>query len=144
VYIEDAFTRAAVEWALTGAAEWLADEECRGVLAEFRDEQDNPVADGLDARGVDARNYLALILFRDGSGTTACADELTFAVTTVAARVVYVCGRRFERVWRASAARAQAIVIHEMLHTLGLGENPPQSDVITARVLIRCDPSKRR
>jgi hypothetical protein len=34
--------------------------------------------------------------------------------------------------------KAQAIVIHEALHTLGLGENPPSSAEITARVLASC------
>jgi hypothetical protein len=29
------------------------------------------------------------------------------------------------------------IVIHEFLHTLGLGENPPTSAAITAQVLAR-------
>jgi hypothetical protein len=30
------------------------------------------------------------------------------------------------------------MVIHEMLHTLGLGENPPSTFEITARVRDRC------
>ena len=29
-------------------------------------------------------------------------------------------------------------IIHEMLHSLGLGENPPESVAITAQVLKRC------
>ena len=33
---------------------------------------------------------------------------------------------------------AEAMVIHEMLHTLGLGENPPTTFEITDRVLSRC------
>jgi hypothetical protein len=32
----------------------------------------------------------------------------------------------------------EIIVIHEFLHTLGLGENPPTSQAITQRVAIRC------
>jgi hypothetical protein len=32
----------------------------------------------------------------------------------------------------------QMVVIHEVLHTLGLGENPPSSDQITRRVDLRC------
>ena len=32
----------------------------------------------------------------------------------------------------------EALVIHEMMHTLGLGENPPSSLEINARVLKRC------
>jgi hypothetical protein len=35
-------------------------------------------------------------------------------------------------------AVAEATVIHEALHTLGLGENPPTSREITAGVLKRC------
>jgi hypothetical protein len=30
------------------------------------------------------------------------------------------------------------LIIHEMLHTLGLGENPPSSREITQRVTERC------
>jgi hypothetical protein len=33
---------------------------------------------------------------------------------------------------------AEAMVIHEMLHTLGLGENPPSTFEITERVRQRC------
>jgi hypothetical protein len=33
---------------------------------------------------------------------------------------------------------AAVIVIHEALHTLGLPENPPTSEEITARVRERC------
>ena len=104
VYIEDAFTHDAVEWALSGAARWLADDRCRSVLSEFRDERDRPLASRLDTYGVDAPTYLTLLLFRDGSGAKACADEMTFAVTTPGGRAVFVCGRRFARVWRESAA----------------------------------------
>ena len=53
VYIEDAFTRGAVEWALTGAAQWLANERCRGVLSEFRDTHGRPLTERLEAHGVD-------------------------------------------------------------------------------------------
>ncbi len=139
VHIEDAFTRGAVEWALTGASLWLATERCRGVFSEFRYTQGRPLTERLETFGVDAQTYLTFLLFRDGSGTAPCADDMTFAVTTPRGRVVFVCGRRLERVWRASATRAQAVVIHEMLHSLGLGENPPASHEITERVLTLCD-----
>ena len=32
----------------------------------------------------------------------------------------------------------EAVIIHETLHSLGLGENPPTSDEITWRVFSRC------
>jgi hypothetical protein len=37
-----------------------------------------------------------------------------------------------------NSRNAEAIVIHEWLHSLGLGENPPSSDYITTRVRARC------
>jgi hypothetical protein len=42
--------------------------------------------------------------------------------------------------WLANTERdrAEAVVIHEVLHTLGLDENPPSSDQITTRVERRC------
>jgi hypothetical protein len=30
------------------------------------------------------------------------------------------------------------MIIHEMMHTLGLGENPPTTFEITERVMARC------
>jgi hypothetical protein len=30
------------------------------------------------------------------------------------------------------------MIIHEILHSLGLGENPPSSDEITKQVAARC------
>ena len=144
MHIEDAFTRGAVEWSLTGAAQWLATERCRGVLSEFRDTHGRPLTERLEAHGVDVQTYLTFLLFRDGAGSAPCADELTFAVTTPRGRVVFVCGRRFERAWRASAAHAQAVVIHEMLHTLGLGENPPTSRAVTERILTLCDTTDKK
>ena len=38
----------------------------------------------------------------------------------------------------ASGSEAEAMVINEMLHTLGLGENPPSTFEITDRVRDRC------
>jgi hypothetical protein len=57
---------------------------------------------------------------------------------------VFVCPA--EREARSRLARlefqggslAEAMVIHEMLHTLGLGENPPTPFEITERIRARC------
>ena len=58
---------------------------------------------------------------------------------------VFVCpdgaGRinsRLSRVEFQSGSLAEAMVIHEMLHTLGLGENPPTTFEITERIRERC------
>ena len=52
--------------------------------------------------------------------------------------MVFVCGDQFVRGWRVDRWHAEVVVIHEALHTLGLGENPPSSRDITARVRERC------
>jgi len=121
----------------------LTDERCLGLLSEFHDEADRPLVERLEALGLDTQSYLELILFRDGSGSPQCAGDLTFAVTTPRGRVIFVCGRRFERLWRRDASAAYAVIIHEVLHTLGLGENPPPGEAITLRVLALCDPRRR-
>jgi hypothetical protein len=45
---------------------------------------------------------------------------------------------RLSRMEFESGSLAEAMVIHEMLHTLGLGENPPSTFEITDRVRARC------
>jgi hypothetical protein len=45
---------------------------------------------------------------------------------------------RLAEVQLRTPAFAESIVIHEMLHTLGLGENPPTSLEITRQVQLRC------
>jgi hypothetical protein len=49
-----------------------------------------------------------------------------------------VCGRDFERAWKRNPREVQATIIHEMLHSLGLGENPPAPRDITDRVQQLC------
>jgi hypothetical protein len=53
-------------------------------------------------------------------------------------RVVTICGREFAKEWRERPHIAYATIIHEALHTLGLGENPPTAQVITQQVLRKC------
>jgi hypothetical protein len=45
---------------------------------------------------------------------------------------------RFAKVQIENPSLSEFMVIHEMLHTLGLGENPPSSFEITEQVRRRC------
>ena len=67
----------------------------------------------------------------------ACGTS-SLAITKVGSRAVFVCGRRFVRQGTRYSRYAEAVIIHELLHSLGLGENPSSSDHITERVLARC------
>ena len=128
----------ALRWAVVGAHQRLAQPACRGLFAEFLDASGHTLQDNLDALDETGGTYLALVLFADGSGRPSCEALGAYAFTTPGSRVVYICGRRFRELAERSPARAEAIVIHEVLHTLGLGENPPGSSEVTTRVLVRC------
>ena len=127
-----------LHWAVVGARQRLEQPACRGLFAEFSDASGRTLQEKLDAIGETGDTYLALILFADGTGRPRCKGRGVFAFTTPGSRVVYICGRQLKDLAERSPVRAQAIVIHEVLHTLGLGENPPSSTEITARVLARC------
>jgi hypothetical protein len=129
---------AAVERALAGAARRLDDPGCRQIFSEFRDGAGAPLQTRLDALGVSGKDYLSLVHFADGSTRRTCHRGGVAALTAPGSRVVYVCGRLFQEVAARSAARAEIVVLHEALHTLGLGENPPDSLTITRRVGERC------
>jgi hypothetical protein len=58
--------------------------------------------------------------------------------TQPGSRVVAFCGAAFAETERRNARLAEALVIHETFHSLGLGENPPSSHEITTRVLGSC------
>jgi len=128
----------ALHWAVVGARRRLEQPACRGLFAEFSDASGRTLQENLDAIGETGAPYPALILFADGTGRPRCREREVFAFTTPGSRVVHICGRQLKDLADRSPVRAQAIVIHEVLHTLGLGENPPSSTEITARVLARC------
>jgi hypothetical protein len=128
-----------LRWALDGAARRLESPRCQAVFAEFQDERGRPLLERLADLGVSGTSYLEWVIFYDGTGKGTCVREGVLAFTGQGHRVVYVCRERFEREWRAGQARfTEAVLIHEMLHTLGLGENPPSSQEITRRVLSLC------
>jgi hypothetical protein len=129
----------AVRRALLSARRRLTDESCRRVLSDF----DSAVGGGslgavLESRGGTAEGHLDSLVFKDGSGREHCARPGILAFTSVGSAVVFVCPRAFVRVAERDPVLAEMVLIHEALHTLGLGENPPTSAAITARIEERC------
>ncbi|HKF42824.1 MAG TPA: hypothetical protein VKG01_06980 [Thermoanaerobaculia bacterium] len=128
-----------VQTALEFAKAKLSNASCQDVFLDFRNPSGDALASTLEALGETPATYLALIQFYDATGKSLCrADRL--AITVPGSRVVYLCGSAFRDLVRRAPGRAAAVLIHEELHSLGLGENPPSPDEITARVVDRCGP----
>ena len=128
----------ALRRAVMGARQRLARPECQKVFSEFKDASGRPLQENLDALEQTAASYLGLIVFADGARLRRCQDPNIFAMTDQGSRVVYVCGRQFAFVDGNNPSQTEAFLIHEELHSLGLGENPPSPKEITARVLAMC------
>ncbi len=138
VRIEDRFLAAEVRQSLAGASDWLREDACQVLLSQFKDQRGRPLHERLRDLEQDAPGYLGLLIFVEESPSVQCRKGETLAFTTPGSRVVYVCGERFQRVSRTAPWRGRGVLIHEALHTLGLGENPPSTQFITETVLYRC------
>jgi hypothetical protein len=123
--------------ALEGAARRLEAARCGQVLADFRRDDGRTLAEVLAGDGVTGPGHLDRLLFYSGDDHPHCRKDV-LAWTTPGSRVVYVCSARFREAYATKPAHVEAVILHEMLHTLGLGENPPTSAEITARVVAAC------
>jgi hypothetical protein len=138
LHIKDAHVRDAVSRALDGVAEKLDTPQCQLLLSEFADRQGRPLRDKLIELGLDLNNYLRALIFEDGERQRPCNEQGVLAFTTIGGRIIFVCGRTFARAWQRDAGEVRATLIHELLHSLGLGENPPGPRQITYRVKQLC------
>jgi hypothetical protein len=131
-------TRFAMTRLLDGAARRLIDPRCLGILDDFTNAENVPLRVALEGQGRSAAGAFGALRFVDDLDAATCATGSMLAFTQRGSRVVHVCSRRFVQRFVAEPAYAELIVIHEFLHSLGLGENPPTTDAITARVKARC------
>ena len=127
------------------AAARLDRAECARILTDFRDATGRTLGSNLESRGLSASGYLRRLSFLDGALLSACRKPNVAMTTSPGALTVFVCPAGegqitslLARVESESGSLAEAMVIHEMLHTLGLGENPPTTFEITERVRERC------
>lgn len=129
----------AVRRALHSVQRRLAGESCRLVLTDFASAQDGSSLERvLEKRGRTAEAHLGSLVFADGSGRPRCDRPGILAFTHVGGDTVFVCAGAFTRAAERDPAFAEIVLLHEALHTLGLGENPPTSQEITARITERC------
>jgi hypothetical protein len=133
----NAWDAAAVERARVGAVRRLGEPECQKLLWDFRDGRGRPLAESLKEWDMSASEYVGTLPFLDGSRQPLCRRPRVKLVAVPGAGRVWVCGSFAEYQLRQPRA-AETVLIHEALHTLGLGEDPPTSMEITQRVESRC------
>jgi hypothetical protein len=132
-----AFTERAVQRAVGVAVRKLARPGCATVYADF------PLPDGdtprsrLDSMGLGPEEFLETLVFVDGSRERVCQTGNAGLVTSPGTRLIRVCPRFVDFQLR-NPGMSGVLIIHESLHSLGLGENPPTSSEITQRVERRC------
>jgi hypothetical protein len=139
------FDAAAVELAKHRAAQRLRAPECVKLLTDFRDSEGRTLDRRLESWAMSAADYVQMIPFVDGSVRPICGRSSVALVSTPGMALVCVCpagagvlNSRGAKVQIENPSLSEFMVIHEMLHTLGLGENPPSSFEITEQVMRRC------
>ena len=124
--------------AVRGAQRRLADPGCQAVFSDFTESSGRRLQDVLDDRGETGQGHLRRLFFYDGAEAGGCKVPGALAFTEPGSHVVYVCNQWFREAFATNPSKVEAVIIHESLHSLGLGENPPSSHEITARVMERC------
>jgi hypothetical protein len=137
VLVRSKLAATALRAALVGAARRLAEPACATIFTDYADAFGRKLQENLDALGQTGPDYLQLLVFADGYGLARCMNPGILALTATGSRVIHVCPQ-FAETHLREPATAQAVLIHEALHSLGLRENPPSSREITARVFARC------
>jgi hypothetical protein len=132
-----------VRRAVQGAVRGLEAPSCNAVLADFRDGSGRALASRLRALDLSAQAYARLVLFYDGSNDAPCLRPRVYAFTSPGSRVVRACPA-LGALAVSRPDEAEAVVIHEVLHTLGLDQDLPSSADVTAAVERRCAPSLAR
>jgi len=138
IYIKDPYVRDAVGVALRGASEWLQAPKCQGLLTEFSDRRGRALTERLGELRMSLTEYVTALIVEDGETYRQCGEQGVLAFTVVGSRIIHVCGRAFARAAQRDAEEARATMVHELLHSLGLGENPPSPRYITYRVKELC------
>jgi hypothetical protein len=121
------------------AADRLSQPPCSQLLQEFHElATGRPLAESLAATGLTPAEFVRSIRFRSGQGLSLCGQHGMLAYTSPGSRAVVVCPGSFMGYRALEGTSTVVVVLHEALHSLGLGEDPPTSKEITAAVRSRC------
>lgn len=131
------FGQAALRRAIDLALAKLARPECSSVYEDFTLQNGVTPRGILQGLGMTPSELLESLVFIDGSWDGVCRKGRAALTTTPGSRVIHVCPG-FALLQSREPDRSAYFVIHESLHALGLGEDPPSSREITRRVERRC------
>jgi hypothetical protein len=131
------FNQGIVRSAIDLALARLARPGCPLVYQDFELPNGGTPQTELDRLGIRPEDLLENLLFADGSRLPTCEIGRAALTTTAGSRVIHICPN-FAQLHVRDPRRSASLVIHESLHALGLGENPPSSNEITNRVERRC------
>jgi hypothetical protein len=130
--------RGSVERSVALALQTLKDDTCQALYSDFEDNEGHTLQENLELLGLTAAQHLKALRWVDGTGHPLCRNPSIFFVAHVGDVFVRVCPRQFSAFATRQPTKAAGIIMHEQLHTLGLGENPPSSEAISRQVFYRC------
>ena len=136
--LPDGETQFYVRLAVEGAATRLGRPGCQDIFDDFTDASGQRLSTTLAASRRSSAAAFSLLWFYDDRNAPQCRSGVTVAFTQPGSRLIRVCGRQFKNRFRRYRTNTEILMIHEFLHTLGLGENPPSSEAITRQVEVRC------
>jgi hypothetical protein len=134
----DSDIRLAVRRAVEGAAARLARPGCQDLFADFTDEGGRRLSTTLAASGKSSTEAFSVLRVFDDGAAPRCHAGTTLAFTQTGSRLIRICGPQFRDRFQQNRTTTEIVMIHEFLHSLGLGENPPSSQAITEQVVVRC------
>ena len=131
-------TRTYVLRAVAGAVARLARPRCQEIFSDFSDGSGQRLSARFAASGKTAAEAFAVLRVFEDRNAKQCFGGTRLAFTEVGSQLIRVCGPQFKDQFLRDRRVTELIMIHELLHTFGLGENPPSSQEISAQVAIRC------
>jgi hypothetical protein len=141
LHFRSAPARSAVERAILGAARRLQSGDCRQLLADLTDAKGVTLFARLEEKQLTLARFLADLRFVDAGDTRKCGQWTSAGFTEPGSLVIFICSAQFvDRAGSLQGTAGEIVIIHEVLHALGLPENGrfPTSDQITAVVRKRC------
>jgi hypothetical protein len=139
ITMANSMVRMQLQRAMTGAVRRLTDPECQKIFREFQSTSGRTLESTLQTIDQTPAQVFASLQLRDGENVGPCrSNGRAVAFTQPYGRVVFICGSRLEAQFAHDQQTVEILLIHELLHALGLGEDPPTSAEVTTRLFARC------